>query len=346
MLKSYLIILVSALVIQTLDSFTIQKGGHEKHRYFKTEGWLESDHSGSGFHLVDDHVKPNLWMRVFRYDTAVSQVIGLPNNENTGSDAQWVPGDFEGDNPMMKGGDYYRLLKLVDFSTPISAVDSEGNCKGGARCYGDWINNDLLWNYQIKDYVGNDGISFLRLRDNIMGQRRTRYRFDIYVEDNTPFWFKDSDGEYKLSEIPEDGGYNLNHIDEDEETTNAMYYPIEQIVFRICKKDKLALLPDENDPKTQWDAYMQDTEWSEFFVHKKDKDLMVSKTQIQSRRVNGRLVYNFAVFHSFQESSDYIIQLVAEDHSGNRRAMHVPINIEGLRGLEIRDQASDIQKFD
>ena len=61
--------------------------------------------------------------------------------------------------------------------------------------------------------------------------------------------------------------------------------------------------------------------------------------------MKGRLVFNFSVFHAFQKKSDYVIQVIAEDHSGNRRALQAPISIERLKGLELRDQASGGQRF-
>ena len=44
----------------------------------KTEGWLETDHFGSGYHLVPDYIKPNIWIKAFKYDGAVGDVAGLP----------------------------------------------------------------------------------------------------------------------------------------------------------------------------------------------------------------------------------------------------------------------------
>lgn len=321
-------------------------GGHEKYRYYKTEGWLESDHSGSGFQLVDDYQRPNIWVRIFRYDTAVSQVIGLPNNETAGEDIQWTDSDFDDSNPKMRGGDYYRLLQISDFEEPLAEIDSNGGCSGSGRCYGDWINNERLWNYQIKDYVGKNGQSFLKPEERMNGQKRTRYRFDIFVEDNTPFWFKDSDGAYDLGKIPAEGGYDLNHTNADDPTANVMYYPVEQVVFRICKKSKLMALPSDEAPAEQWNAYMADTNWAEYHVHKQNDDMIVSKAPLQSRHVNGRLVFNFTIYHSFQDASEYVIQLIAEDHSANRRILHIPMVIEGLKGLELKDQASEMKKFD
>ena len=178
--------------------------GSEKYHYFMTEGWLESDHAGSGFHLVDNYSKPNIWMRVFRYDTAVSQVVGLPNNETAGSSADW--GDsLDSSNPPMRGGDYYKLLRTVDFDKELAEIQNDGKCSPSGRCYGDWINNELLWSVTVEDYKNKNGESFLGLRDDLQGQKRTRYRFDVFIEDNTPFWFKDKDGNYDLSKIPSSG---------------------------------------------------------------------------------------------------------------------------------------------
>ena len=169
MQNALLLIVTYFMAVYSLYSFTIKGGGHEKYKYYMTEGWL-SDHAGSGFHITEDYTKPNIWMRIFRYDTAVSQVIGLPNNESAGSHADW--GDsLELSNPPMKGGDYYKLLRLVDFNEETATVDDSGECSSSGRCYGDWLNNELLWDSQTKDYLGLGGVSFLKLDDKLQGQR-------------------------------------------------------------------------------------------------------------------------------------------------------------------------------
>ncbi len=344
--KAFLLIATYFLVVCTQYSFTIRGGGHEKYKYYMTEGWLESDHAGSGFHITDDYIKPNLWIRVFRYDTAVSQVIGIPNNESAGAHAFW-DNSLEEVNPPMRGGDYYKLLQLVDFSEQVATVDSNGECTSMGRCYGDWVNNELLWDIENKDYIGNGGISFLKLDDKLQGQKRTRYRFDIFVEDNTPFWFKDSNGAYDMTKVPPAGGYHVSAAETESPIVeeNKLYYPIEQAVFRIIEKAKMQSLPAEDASQITWNSYFEDQSWSEYFVHKKGLDFLVENKELQVQRVNGRLVFNFSVFHAFQKKSDYIIQIIAEDHSGNRRALQIPISIERLKGLELRDNASGGQRF-
>ncbi|MEE2923183.1 MAG: hypothetical protein VX619_00245 [bacterium] len=349
MQKYYILFVLTTIIhtcILTTQAADRRGSGDEKYHYFMTEGWLESDHSGSGFHLVDDYTKPNIWMRVFRYDTAVSQVVGLPNNETAGSSADW--GDsLDSSNPPMRGGDYYKLLRTVDFSEELAEIQSDGNCSSIGRCYGDWINNDLLWSVTIKDYTNKNGESFLKLKDQMQGQKRTRYRFDVYIEDNTAFWFKDKEGKYDLNKIPANGGYHTSVLETDNEIVedNVLYYPLEKVVFRIVETSKLGSLPNENDSKATWDNYYEEQNWAEYHLYKKDSDLVLSNTEPQSQRVNGRLVYNFRVIHSFRLKAEYTIQILAEDHSGNRRAMQIPIQIERLKGLEIRDNTSGSQRF-
>ena len=60
--------------------------------FFKTEGWLETDHFGSGYHLIEDHMRPNIWMQVFKYDGAVGEVVGLPNNMLVGRNSGFKGG--------------------------------------------------------------------------------------------------------------------------------------------------------------------------------------------------------------------------------------------------------------
>ena len=346
MQNALLLIVTYFMAVYSLYSFTIKGGGHEKYKYYMTEGWLESDHAGSGFHITEDYTKPNIWMRIFRYDTAVSQVIGLPNNESAGSHADW--GDsLELSNPPMKGGDYYKLLRLVDFNEETATVDDSGECSSSGRCYGDWLNNELLWDSQTKDYLGLGGVSFLKLDDKLQGQKRTRYRFDIFVEDNTPFWFKDSDGNYDMSKVPTGGGYHISAAQTESPIVeeNKLYYPIEQVVFRIVEQSKMQSLPNEDASEDNWNSYFEDQTWSEYYVHKKDSDLMVERNELQIQRTNGRLVFNFSVYHAFQKKSDYLIQIVVQDHSGNRRALQAPISIERLKGLELRDGASDGTRY-
>ena len=99
-------------------------------------------------------------------------------------------------------------------------------------------------------------------------------------------------------------------------------------------------LPNEDASEDNWNSYFEDQTWSEYYVHKKDSDLMVERNELQIQRTNGRLVFNFSVYHAFQKKSDYLIQIVVQDHSGNRRALQAPISIERLKGLELRDGAS------
>lgn len=311
----------------SIPMMNIRGGGHEKYDFYKTEGWLQTDHSGSGFHLVRDFTKPNIWVRIFKYDTSTTDVVGLPNNTAAGKHAKW-DGVINSNVPALKGGDYYRLIQRVPFSTSVADLDpGSGNCSGGGRCYGDWVNNDLVWGVDGEDYQDKDGRSFFEVLQDLNGQKRTRYKFTIFVEDNQPFWFKDKDDGYDLAA---------------DKAQSILYYPLNRVIVRITPSSEFDPSFDE-DPAADYDSY--DSSRDEFFLEKKGADLRVSSLPMESRLKNGRLVFNFPVVHAFQQSTEYIMQVVAEDMEENRRVLRFRLNMDPLGGLAIQERSSGGRKL-
>jgi|SaaInl4_135m_RNA_FD_contig_61_391223_length_2337_multi_2_in_0_out_0_2 hypothetical protein len=330
-MKQLVLFLLSFLLLTEISyaipMMNIRGGGHEKYDFYKTEGWLQTDHSGSGFHLVRDFNRPNIWVRIFKVDTSTTDVIGLPNDLLAGSHAKW-DGVIDSDVPALRGGDYFRLIQRVAFSTSVADLDpGSGACTGGGRCYGDWVNNDLLWGVDGEDYQDKDSRSFFEVLEEINGQKRTRYRFTIFVEDNLPFWFKDQNDGYDLSA---------------DKTQAILYYPLNRVIVRITESGNFD--PSFDDaPSPDYNSY--DSSGDEFFMEKKGIDLRVASVPQESRLKNGRLVYNFPVVHAFQKSTDYIIQVVAEDMELNRRVMRFRLNMNPLGGLDIQDRSSGGRKL-
>jgi hypothetical protein len=330
-INKFILVLLFGLIKLTsfaIPMMNIRGGGHEKFDFYKTEGWLESDHAGSGFHLIRDQIRPNIWVRVFRYDTAISALAGLPNNLMAGQHIDWGNRLDTEQNPA-RDGDFYQLLRRVDFAQNLAVLNpSTGSCQGGGRCYGDWINNDLLWDPEQNDYSDKDGKSFFRFDNEINGKKRTRYRFTIFVEDNLPFWFKDKNHGYDLSS---------------DRTESILYYPLSRVIVRITDKDNYnpaidaAVNPDYN-------AY--DSGPDEFFIEKQGEDLQVGKRPEEVRRINGKFIFNFQIIHSFRKSTDYWLTVVAIDMEKNRRVLHLPLSMTPLGGIQIQDRSSYLRRLD
>ncbi len=311
-----------------IPMMNIRGGGHEKYDFYKTEGWLESDHAGSGFHLIRDKVRPNIWVRVFRYDTAVSGLAGLPNNLMAGQHVDWGTRLDNEENPA-RGGDFYKLLRRVDFTKNLAFVDpGTGGCQGSGRCYGDWINNDLVWGPDLNDYRDKNGKSFFRFDDQINGKKRTRYRFTIFVEDNLPFWFKDRNLGYDLSS---------------DRSESILYYPLSRVIVRITDKDQYDPAFD-SAPNPDYNGY--DSSLDEFYLQKQAQDMEVSRRPEETRRINGKLVFNFQIIHSFRKSNEYWLTVVAIDMEENRRVLHVPLSMNPLGGIQIQDRSNDLRRLD
>lgn len=302
--------------------------------YFRTDGWLETDHFGSGYHVVPDRTRPNIWLRAFKYDGAVSEVVGLPNNNITGRHSNWDDPSLNldlPDNKHLLGGDYFRLVRRIDWSQDLGAVNlSTGKC-GSGRCYGDWLNDDPVWDENVKSYKDKDNSSFLQFTNEMNGRIRTRYRFQIYVEDNVAFWYKDANG-----------GYDLDTHKSNPDGTKK-YYPFQDVVFRITERSIFDSRPEPaiDDPAGD-EFYIRKSEWASDATQKDDFKIEDAPPEI--RWVNGRLVFNFTVFHKFRQPKDYVIQVTAVDKSNNSRTLRVPISMEAVGGLDLQNKASEGSK--
>ena len=297
----------------------------------KTEGWLETDHYGSGFHIIPDVFKPNIWIRVFKFDGAVSDVVGLPNSNIVGRSAEWGDVDLSGDAPkFLRGGDYFRLVRQVDFNQEIARPDADGNCSGGNRCFGDWVNNAPIWDDTIFSPKRKDGRSFFMLKDEIYGKMKTRYRFQIYVEENVAHWLKDKNGDYDIG------------THEGEPDSTEKYYALKEVVVRIIEMDKYDPGADlSDDDQASAELYHRKSEWKS---DPRPDDFRINAMDPQERFVNGRLVYNFNLFHTFRKSTNYMIVVTALDMSDNRRTLRVPISMDPVGGLNIQNKTSGGKK--
>jgi hypothetical protein len=302
-------------------------GGKKKTIYtYRTESWIESDYIGAGFHLSADKIRPNIWVEVHKVDGEISDGIGLPNDSMSGGGvnaAFWASRDYE---PLIP---YTR----IDYSKSLCALNPDGTASStsGCRYYGDWINNAELW-YDSSPYPGNadfrdkDGRSFLHLREDMHGERATRYRFIINIQDNTPLWFKDPAG-----------GYNLAQA-----ASAVEYFPLKKVVFRLTDYSSPpggsiadAPLPASDD---------EDIAKDEYYIIRQGEDFKLDTILPAHRMRWGRFVYNFTEYHSFQQEKTYLIQVTAEDMEGNRRTLRVPIHIGTLSGLQIQHKAIQNQR--
>ena len=318
----WFLLVAGTIHVSAIQTTVFNRGSHEKYDFYKTEGWLQTDHAGSGFHLLRDFTRPNIWVRIFKYDDAKSDVIGLPNNTSAGKHVNW-DGVTTDENPALKAGDYYRLIQRVPFSEAVANIDpGSGECTGGGRCYGDWVNNDLVWGLDGKTIKDKDGRSFFEPLPEMNGQKKTRYTFTVFVEDNQAFWYKDSSG-----------GYNLSS----EKSDAQLYFPLSRVIVRITPKEAYNSSFDEN-LEANYDAYESTAD--EFYMHKKDADFKVDNIPAESRIINGRLVYNFPVIHSFQLDTNYVVQIIAEDMEYNRRVLRFEMSMGSLGGLDINESST------
>jgi len=294
--------------------------------FYKTEGWLETDHFGSGYHLVEDHFRPNLWMKVFKYDGAVGEVVGLPNNILAGRSSGFKNGSSSG-IPYPPGGGYDKLMNRIPWETAMDSIDpSSGQCSGSGRCYGDFLNNDEIWSASAADVADKNGDSFFLLSERMNGKARTRYRFQIFVEDNSPYWLKDKDGGYDLAK----------HEDAPEGTQK--YYPLQDVVVRIKELSSFdeSTIPAIED-SSEDELYVRKSEWR---GQPAPDDFKIEDQPAETRLVNGYPVYNFTVFHSFRKAVDYMVEVTAVDIAGNRRILRIPLSMSPVGALSIQDRAS------
>ena len=295
----------------------------------KTEGWLETDHFGSGYHLIEDHMLPNIWMQVFKYDGAVGEVVGLPNNMLVGRNSGFK--DPSSSNSYPKGGGFHQLMQRIPWDTAMATINpSSGKCSGGGRCYGDFLNNEEIWSADGEDVLDRNGNSFFSLSERMNGKARSRYRFQIYVEDNTPYWLKDKDGGYDLSKH------------ENDPSSSARYYPFQDVVVRIREMSQFDGSITALDDSSKDELYVRKSEWKD---NSAPDDFKIASQPVENRMVNGYPVYNFTVFHSFRKAVDYLVEVTAVDMAGNRRILRVPLSMDPVGSLSIQDRSSDGRKF-
>lgn len=293
-------------------------GGKKKTIYtYRTESWMEFDFIGTGFHLASDKIKPNIWLEVHKVDGEISDGLGLPNDAMSGGEVNASFWSVRNYNPVVP---YTR----INYSNPLCESDGDGNpsFSGSCRYYGDWLNNDELW-YDATPYPGNskwhdrNARSFLQLREDMHGEKGTRYRFIIHIQDNIPLWYKDTAGGYDLSKVND----------------AVEYFPLNKVIFRLTDFDsppggaiETAPLPDSDD---------EDLGKDEYYIIREGEDFKLD-TILEAHRVHwGRFVYNFTEYHSFKEDKTYLIQITAEDIEGNRRTLRVPITIKTLSGVDV-----------
>ena len=297
----------------------------------KTEGWLETDHFGSGYHLVPDYIKPNIWIKAFKYDGAVGDVAGLPNNMLVGRNSGFKEAISADSFP--KGGGFNELMNRIPWDTPMANLGTQPQvCSAAQRCYGDFSNNTLIWSAKENDVLDRNGRSFFRFDRRMNGSMKTRYRFQVYVEDNTPYWLKDQDGGYDLAKHKA------------APSTSRRYYPFQDVVFRIREAEKFnGSQISELESSDDDEFHLRKSEWKD--GSRKD-DFNMAFMPIENRIVNGYPVFNFTIFHAFQKPVDYLIEVIAVDMAGNKRILRVPISMSPVGSINLRDGSSGSKRTD
>ena len=294
---------------------------------FVTEMWKEVDYLGAGYHITWDKIRPNIWVRIRRTDGELSSTIGLPNNVMAGANANWdIPYD---DNNLYS--------RLPDDS--LATLNLDGECLSDGRCYGDWINNDELWEESVKPgaYKDSEGKSYLLLQfpgqaiDDPHGASRTRFRFDIFIEDNTPYWLRDPDFQ-QGSAVSE----QYNDWDNSESPAEP-YYPLKRVVFRITSASSAAT----NDTRQREDIFYTDRNMEKPGFEDLFKINNLDVNPIEQRIRWGKHVYSVTEFFDFPSEGQFYMEVSAIDMEDNRRVLRVPINIEKLRGLKLSNESSD-----
>ncbi len=292
---------------------------------FKTEMWQENDYLGAGYHISWDRIRPNLWVRVHRVDGEVADTVGLPNNVMAGQYANW--------SLTYNRNNLYSRIPGED----LCAVDpSSGDCTGSGRCYGDWINNEPVWEEGLNPgkYEDSQGDSFLILKfpgqgiNNPHGQRRTRFRFDVFVEDNTPYWLRDSSGGYADWSNPA--------------TPSEPYYPLRRVLFRLTSA--AASAPDKN--RRPEDFYFSERDMEKAGDEEIFKINNEQINPIEKRVRWGKHIYSFTEFFAFPSEGQFFLEVSAEDMEGNARTLRVPIMIGKLGGLLLKDRSQESGRMD
>ena len=290
---------------------------------FLTEQWQESDYLGAGYHVQWDKIRPNIWMRVHRVDGEVADTVGLPNNVLAGQGAEW--------NISYNRNNLYSRIPVQD----VASIDpTSGKCSSAGRCYGDWVNDELTWEESRNPgkYKDSSGDSFLLLKfpgqvdGEAHGPKKTRFRFDVFLEDNTPYWLRSASADYNDWE--------------NQDTLAEPHYPFKWVTFRVTTATQPA---ETNQPRAD-DIF--------FTVRNSEVDKSVFK--INDERVNpiekrvrwGKHIYGFTESFDFPREGEFFVEINVEDMEKNQRNLRVPILIEALGGLQLRNQNTDSKKIE
>ena len=297
---------------------------------FVTEMWKEVDYLGAGYHISWDKIRPNIWVRIRRTDGELSSTVGLPNNVMAGANANW---DIPYDNNNL----YSRLP-----NNSLATLNQNGECLSDGRCYGDWINNDELWEESQNKGKYNDkqGKSYLLLQfpgqatNEPHGASRTRFRFDVFIEDNTPYWLRDSD-------FQQGSAMSEQYNDWDKPDSPAEpFYPLKRVVFRITSADSAA----PNDNRQREDIFYTDRNMEKSGFEDLFKINNLDINPIEQRIRWGKHIYSVTEFFDFPSEGQFHMEVSATDMENNRRVLRVPMNIDKLRGLKLNNESSDASR--
>ena len=297
---------------------------------FVTEMWKEVDYLGAGYHITWDKIRPNIWVRIRRTDGELSSTVGLPNNVMAGSNANW-------DVPYSHNNLYSRLP-----DDSLATLSQNGECLSDGRCYGDWINNEELWEDSASKgkYKDKQGKSYLLLQfpgqanNEPHGASRTRFRFDVFVEDNTPYWLRDSD-------FQQGSAMSEQYNDWDKSDSPAEpFYPLKRVVFRITSATSVAA----DDERQREDIFYTDRNMEKPGFEDLFKINNLDINPIEQRIRWGKHIYSVTEFFDFPSEGQFHMEVSATDMEDNRRVLRVPINIEKLRGLKLSNESSDANR--
>ncbi|PCJ18028.1 MAG: hypothetical protein COB02_11920 [Candidatus Cloacimonadota bacterium] len=329
-------LLVAFFVISSLS--ILYAGGKKTTIYtYVTESWMENDYFGSGFHFNWDKIKPNIKVEVTKSDGELIDTVGLPNN--------------------VQAGDSVKPITLYDRNLLASRVpstgvatfnESSGKCESDGRCYGDWVNNEDSWeDAGAGKHLDSKGDSFLQLRYSGMGAndehaaKKTRFRFTVFIEDNTPFWLRNDAGSYTGAEDP---------------STNVVYYfPLQRVVIRLGEWGQGSCsmaVPKDTDADSVFDTFDDRQSGDEAFIRfdaDPTKDLKSFEINnddtvpFEKRVIGGKHVFTNSFYHTFQEEKTYCMMVTAQDMGRNRRVLRFPIRIGKQKGVKIHDSSISTQ---
>ncbi|MCO4781313.1 MAG: hypothetical protein KC646_03255 [Candidatus Cloacimonetes bacterium] len=313
---------------------------------YVTESWMENDYLGAGFHFNFDKIKPNIWVEVTKSDGELIDTVGLPNNVQAG-DSVKPPTTY----------DRNKLNSRVPAGPVATFNEDTGICVADGRCYGDWVNNEDSWQddgsgtYPGKyggKYTDSAGDSFLQLRFDDMASddlehapKKTRFRFNVFIEDNTPFWLRNDAGSYTGAE--------------DTATPVVYYFPLQTVTMRLGEWGQgscSAAPPNDASDDSTFDAFDQRKPGDEAFMRydaDPAKDLTSfeinndATVPFEKRVIGGKHVFSKAFYHTFQEEKTYCMMVSAQDMGRNRRVLRFPIRIGKQKGVKIHDSSISTQ---